>query len=222
MSDSYNVLCAVNGKVAIEKVTTMKIVPDCIVSDIMMDEMDGYEFLDTIRNDERLRAVPFVFLTAKSADSEKVEGLQKGATAYIPKPFSMEVLKAKINSMLEYNALKQKVFELEKYRSIGVMTASICHQILNPLAGIRGPVYVIEKAIEQAGARNEKINRNILFIKENSSRINDIVETLRSLFKGHEFAHDEIRVKPYISSIVAIFAEKVTTISYSISKSKMI
>lgn len=209
MSDSFDVLCAVNGKIAIDKITTMKKVPDCIVSDIMMDEMDGFEFLDTIRNDEKLNAVPFIFLTAKSADSEKVEGLQKGATAYIPKPFSMDVLKAKINSMLEYNALQHKVFELEKYHSIGVMTASICHQILNPLAGIRGPIYVIEKAIEEAGARNEKIDRNILFIKENSSRINEIVDTLRSLFKGYEFAVEEIRVKQYISSIVAIFAEKV-------------
>jgi signal transduction histidine kinase len=209
MSDNYDVLCAVNGKVATDKITTMKKVPDCIVSDIMMDEMDGFAFLDTLRNDEKLKAVPFIFLTAKSSDSEKVEGLQKGATAYIAKPFSMDVLKAKIDSMLEYNALKQKLFELEKYHSIGVMTASICHQILNPLAGIRGPIYVIEKAIEKAGAGTEKIDKNILFVKENSNRINDIVETLRSLFKGHEFAVEEIRVKQYISSLVAIFAEKV-------------
>jgi signal transduction histidine kinase len=210
MSDSFDVLCAINGKVAIDKITSMQKIPDCIISDIMMDEMDGFEFLETIRNDQRLNAVPFIFLTAKSSDSEKVEGLQKGATAYIAKPFSMDVLRAKINSMLEYNTLKQKVFELEKYRSIGVMTASICHQILNPLAGIRGPIYVIEKAIEKAGAGNEKIDKNILFIKENSNRINEIVDTLRSLFKGYEFAVEEIRVKQYISSMVALFAEKVS------------
>jgi polar amino acid transport system substrate-binding protein len=120
----------------------------------------------------------------------------------------MSILTAKIKAMVEYTGLKNRVAELARYKSIGVMTASICHQILNPLSGIRGPAYVIEKHLEKAGIKNDKIDQNITYIKENSIRINEIIDTLRSIFKGKMFEYEDIPVKNYIGSIVAIFSEK--------------
>ena len=113
LATEYNVNCALNGKYALESLSTLQ-KPDIIVSDVMMDIMDGYEFLDNVRNNPLTGDIPFVFLTAKSGISEEIRGLTSGAIDYIQKPFSMDTLKARITSLLNYNALKRKIFELVK------------------------------------------------------------------------------------------------------------
>jgi two-component system sensor histidine kinase ChiS len=98
LAEDYNVFCAGNGREALERLAVIPR-PHIIISDIMMDDMDGHEFFDQTRRLEALRSVPFIFLTALSSHTEKVRGIEKGAVDYIYKPFSMEELKAKITSL---------------------------------------------------------------------------------------------------------------------------
>jgi DNA-binding NarL/FixJ family response regulator len=100
LSETYNLFCAKNGKAAMEKLATMP-APHLIVSDIMMDVMDGYEFYEEFKKNGSNDAIPFIFLTAKNTQIEKVKALQKGAIDFIPKPFEIEELKAKIKSIIE-------------------------------------------------------------------------------------------------------------------------
>ena len=64
-------------------------VPDLIISDIMMPHKDGYEFCREIRSLEALKAVPFMFVSARGEVSERLEGFRSGATDFLPKPFEM-------------------------------------------------------------------------------------------------------------------------------------
>lgn len=78
-----------------------KITPHLILSDIMMPGMDGYAFLSRARAVRSLKAVPFIFLTAKASDAEMLKGFDTGAVDFIRKPFNGKILLSRIQSMLE-------------------------------------------------------------------------------------------------------------------------
>jgi len=99
LSEKYNVFFAINGRVAIRKLDIIK-KPDIILSDIMMDEMDGIALLLETKNDKRYSDIPFIFLTAKTSEFDRINGIQNGAIDYISKPFSSDELLAKIDSIL--------------------------------------------------------------------------------------------------------------------------
>ncbi|MDB4534818.1 response regulator [Vicingaceae bacterium] len=100
---NYNVITALNGKDGVEK--AKKHLPDLIICDIMMPEMDGYGVLYILSKDPSTCAIPFVFLTAKAEKSEFRKGMNLGADDYVTKPFEeMELLNV-IESRLERSKL---------------------------------------------------------------------------------------------------------------------
>lgn len=95
----YEVITAENGKLAwlvLEQTT-----PDLIICDIMMPEMDGYAFVDRLRQDAELRWLPVIFLSAKGQTHDRIKGLNTGADVYIVKPFEPEELVAQVESSLK-------------------------------------------------------------------------------------------------------------------------
>jgi DNA-binding NarL/FixJ family response regulator len=74
--------------------------PDLIVSDIMMPQADGYEFLRQVRQQEAFRHIPFIFLTAKGLTEDRIQGYQAGVDAYLPKPFDPDELVAIATNLL--------------------------------------------------------------------------------------------------------------------------
>ncbi len=99
LDPGYKVLDAKNG--AEGWAMALQWVPDLIISDIMMPEMNGLDLCRQIKTDERTSHIPVVLLTARQSEPHQVEGYDAGADAYIPKPFSMEVVEACIKSILE-------------------------------------------------------------------------------------------------------------------------
>ncbi|HNW58893.1 MAG TPA: response regulator [bacterium] len=89
---------AENGAVACEMIP--RILPDIIVSDVMMPEMDGLELCRRIKSDERCSHIPVILLTARSSHPAKMKGLETGADDYLTKPFSAEELRARIDNLL--------------------------------------------------------------------------------------------------------------------------
>jgi two-component system sensor histidine kinase ChiS len=107
LTEEYNVFAALNGHDALVKLKGLKIKPDLIISDIMMDKMDGYAFAKIISNDPAYNHIPFIFLSAKSSQTDRLQGLKLGAIDFIQKPFSINELSKKIDSII-VNANKQK------------------------------------------------------------------------------------------------------------------
>jgi len=106
---NYTVITAVNGKDGVSK--AKENVPDLIICDIMMPEMDGYGVLYILSKDPATCAIPFVFLTAKAEKSELRKGMNLGADDYVTKPFEeMELLNV-IESRLERNELFKVGYE---------------------------------------------------------------------------------------------------------------
>ncbi|PJB14177.1 MAG: transcriptional regulator [Flavobacteriales bacterium CG_4_9_14_3_um_filter_32_8] len=105
----YNVITASNGKEGV--LLAQEHIPDLIICDIMMPEMDGYEVLSVLGNDSKTCAIPFVFLTAKAEKSEFRKGMNLGADDYITKPFEELDLLNAIKSRLERSELLKKGYD---------------------------------------------------------------------------------------------------------------
>ncbi|HHL32007.1 MAG TPA: response regulator transcription factor, partial [Oceanospirillales bacterium] len=94
----YKVIEANNGKNGLNKARIF--LPDLIITDVMMPEMDGIEMVRRLRNLKDLTTVPIIMLTAKSANVDTIEGLQTGADDYITKPFDFEELLARVDRLI--------------------------------------------------------------------------------------------------------------------------
>jgi len=78
--------------------------PDLVISDVMMPQVNGYQFLQELREDARFKALPVVFLTARGMKSDRIQGYQAGCDAYLPKPFDPDELVAIVENLLERRA----------------------------------------------------------------------------------------------------------------------
>jgi DNA-binding NarL/FixJ family response regulator len=98
----YEVITAENGREALEVLE--KDLPDMIICDVMMPEMDGYAFVKQVREDARTSWIPVLFLSAKGQSQDRVKGLNTGADVYMVKPFEPEELVAQVESSLKQAA----------------------------------------------------------------------------------------------------------------------
>ncbi|WP_250124784.1 response regulator transcription factor [Chroococcidiopsis sp. CCMEE 29] len=95
----YEVITAENGREALEVLEHD--IPDMIICDVMMPEMDGYTFVNQVRQDERTSWIPVLFLSAKGQSQDRVKGLNIGADVYMVKPFEPEELVAQVEASLK-------------------------------------------------------------------------------------------------------------------------
>jgi two-component system KDP operon response regulator KdpE len=102
--EGYRVISATDGLDAVRK--TREMLPDAVLLDIMMPEMDGYETLKAIREES---SVPVIMLTAKSEESDKVKGLDLGADDYVTKPFSPRELVSRVKAVVRRAELPSQV-----------------------------------------------------------------------------------------------------------------
>ena len=97
--NGYDVYIARDGTEVLDFLKTM--VPDVILLDIMMPNLDGYSTLDLIKQDEKLKDTKVIFLSAKNNPRDIEKGLEMGADDYITKPFNSEELLLRINAILK-------------------------------------------------------------------------------------------------------------------------
>jgi DNA-binding NarL/FixJ family response regulator len=101
----YEVITAENGREALEVLEQE--LPDMVICDVMMPEMDGYAFVNQVRQDERTSWIPILFLSAKGQSQDRVKGLNIGADVYMVKPFEPEELVAQVEASLK-QAFRQR------------------------------------------------------------------------------------------------------------------
>ena len=103
----YDVLEAENGKIGLQIAQSEE--PDLIISDVMMDKLDGFELCLALKDDMKTSHIPLILITAKTLIESEITGFETGADDYITKPFSLSVLSARVkNLLLSRNSLKEK------------------------------------------------------------------------------------------------------------------
>ena len=161
----YRLAVAKDGKEGFEIAT--EIIPDLIISDVMMPFMDGFELLQKLRDDENTSHIPIIMLTAKADMESRMEGIEKGADAYIEKPFDHQELQVRIKKLLDLRKTLQnfylKKFGLANTLRIVAENDGLENQLKNQsktedrfVAGVRE---VIEKNIPNAAFTVEHLCR---------------------------------------------------------------
>ena len=142
---------AENGREGLEQ--ALALMPDLIVSDIMMPEMGGDEMFRKIRSNRELKAIPFILVTAKADEELRIELLREGAIEYLIKPFMPEELKAKARSFLEVRAREGTYRRLMESAQVDVGTVVKASQAVSGEIELGKLIETLLRiAVERAGA----------------------------------------------------------------------
>lgn len=130
LKPNYNVAVSRNGREAMERLQSLSSV-DIIISDVMMNDMDGLEFCKAVNEIERYAHIPFIFLSAKSSAEDRLAGLNLGAVAYLEKPFKIEELMAKIQSIIINRKRQREAVVTKAYEAV-FADKHMAHKTVSP------------------------------------------------------------------------------------------
>jgi signal transduction histidine kinase len=134
LSVRYRVRAAANGKEALALAPLIK--PDVVVSDVAMDVMDGYQLCRELRAAEETRTLPVLLVTARTDLSSVLAGFEAGANDYVLKPFHGHELLARVDVHVRVRRMVQELALQERHAMLGVLAASVAHQVRNPLTSL--------------------------------------------------------------------------------------
>jgi two-component system alkaline phosphatase synthesis response regulator PhoP len=203
--NEFEVITALNGREALE---AAEIIPDLIILDIMMPELNGFEVCKQLKSNLRTSSIPVIFLTAKENEIDEILGLEIGADDYIVKPISPRKVIARIKSVIRRsNNEPEKVLKLEenvKFRNLEIDSSShvvkINHQeiffpkkefqLLHFLISNRGKVYSREILLNQLWGENiyvvdRTVDVHVAKVREKLGEYSDYIETIKGL--GYRF-----------------------------------
>lgn len=170
----YNVIQAEHGKEGIEK--ALSHVPDIILCDLMMPEMDGFEVIQEVKRKDELKNIPFIFLTAKSERADIRKGMALGADDYLTKPFSVQELVDTIETRLKKTNSVESEFQMKLKHLTEEINRSSIHEFSTPLNSILGFSDLIVQFIDSLS--KEEIVKYSQLIYENGNRLKRILDNL--------------------------------------------
>jgi len=217
--EGYEVFTAKNGSEGLELAKSKK--PDVIISDVMMPSPNGFELRDLLNQDDEMAGIPFIFLTAKIEQADKIRGIVGGADDYITKPFDRNELVARVEAILRRKAIErsngikeaQTNAEEEMDRFKQEIVQNVRHELRTPLVNVMLP---LELAI--SNKFDEPIEQ-VNFIKAalaNAEKMQSLVEDfiiMSEIDQGglntiNQEIHFESNIEPAIQKRLAYYKDK--------------
>jgi CheY-like chemotaxis protein len=203
----YNTTFAKNGQEAIEMVEKTK--PDLVLLDLMMPVMDGLECCKVLKSNPNYSDIPIVFITASREEKDLTKAFELGANDYVTKPFNRNELLTRIKHQLtiyqQEKQIKDQNLALElSNQKLEKFNHMVCHDIRNPLASIKGYVYLLEKTlIEKLSSREQTF---LQYINDGVDKINEIIEglmILSELKNTDQILFQEVNISNLVETIFA-------------------
>lgn len=169
--EPYEIFTAQHGREGLD--IALREIPDLIISDVMMPEMDGYAVLKALRAEETTATIPFIFLSAKADVAHIREGMNLGADDYLPKPFSIDELLSVVATRLQRQATQERRSQQELEIMRLRIANSLPHEFRTPLSGLIGFTEMLR------GYKNlddESIMMMLDQIRTNTERLQRLVE----------------------------------------------
>ncbi|MDA3791263.1 MAG: ATP-binding protein [Desulfobacula sp.] len=216
--ETYLVEQAENGRQGLELARNIN--PDLIISDVMMPEMDGYELCREIRKDHFLSDIPIILVTSKSGGEAVEAGLEVGATDYVPKPFEMRELKARIAAHVKNRFLEKNISERDtRLTAIGHMTSTVVHDLKNPLNTIMGFTQLAQ--MDSEALEEKEISKNLSLVMESCDRLNRMIVDLLAFARGYapQLNIEPIVLVPFLETTLSIHSDRLATMGISLVSS---
>jgi signal transduction histidine kinase len=206
--NNYLVSFATSGMEAFE--TLQELTPDLILLDVMMPEMDGYEVCKRIKENEKLKGIPVIFLTAKIGTEDIVKGFQLGASDYITKPFKKEELLARVKTHIDLRKALKTSQELLRMRD--KIFSIIAHDLRSPIATFMSVMNFITD--HNKSISSDKIQKYLEELKHISKNAYNLLENLlnwaRSQQKMVKFEFSINKVKNLVDESIALLGQMVS------------
>lgn len=220
LSNEFEVIEAVDGQQAVEK--ARQFLPDVILCDMMMPELDGLEVCRQLRQHTPTRNIPILLLTARADERTKLSALEAGASDFLTKPFSVTELHVRLNNLASVYLFARKLAEqnkaledalerlkeaqtqlvqAEKLVSLGRLSAGIIHEINNPLNFTKSALHILRRAGSSLPP-NEKADFEDIIndIEEGVNRVVHIISELRSFSHPNTAARTEVVLGDIVDS----------------------
>lgn len=179
--DDYEVLETENGQKGLER--AIATIPDLVVSDWMMPEMDGLTLCDHLKKDERTSHIPIILLTALASDDAKFQGLETGADEYLTKPFDNRELLVRIRNLIESRKLLRERFSKELYLGpkkvqVSSVDEKFLDRVMETVETFMGdPDFSMEKFGQEVGLSRMQLHRKLKALTGESP--GDFLRTMR-------------------------------------------
>ncbi|NIM12983.1 MAG: response regulator [Candidatus Aminicenantes bacterium] len=207
--EGYRLAMAGNGRQALEMVPN--VVPDLILLDIMMPEMDGFEVCQHLQKDPETKEIPVIFLTAKAETADIVKGFELGAVDYVTKPFKGTELLARVRTHLELKFSREALKELnatkDKFFSI------IAHDLKDPLQFL---LLAADSLHNNYDNLDESKRKNYIHRFYNNSHL--ISALLENLLQWARSQTRSLEIKPEKIDIPALAAESINLLEGNAQK----
>ena len=205
----YHVRAVTNGRKALEAAHAST--PDLVMLDISMPEMDGYEACTWLKADPKLASIPVIFISAHDQPLDKIRAFQAGGVDYVPKPFHLEEVLARVEHQLRILALQRdlvsqnaelleanlKLQELDRIKAS--FTAMLVHDLRSPLGAVR---IVVQETLE-----SNRIDRHLLGMCESHigkaiTFLNDLMDVFRTESQGMVLQPEPVAIQPLLEGVV--------------------
>ena len=180
--EGLHVVPAYSGIEALDLIAKAK--PDLILLDVMMPDMDGIEVCRRLQASTDTRAIPIIFVTARTSKEGKIEGLSVGAVDYITKPIDLDETLARVQTQLRFLSVNREMVDLQRRlvdarraATIGAVTQGIAHNLNNLLGVVIGHLDLIKAYHDKP----EQVKKNAAQIDNAIARIVSIIKQLSLL-----------------------------------------
>jgi signal transduction histidine kinase len=205
LSERCRVEAARDGAEGLEMAFRLR--PDAIVSDISMPKRDGYQLCRAIREREESYRVPILLLTARAHLPRVLEGFRAGADDYIAKPFHPPELVARLNVHLLLGRLLRELAHRERLATLGLVAASIAHQVRNPLSALQSTVEALKDRVDG----HPRTGGMFELIAECTARIEKLTDDLLDLSRVDRDARARFRPADGIRACVRVLEARLPT-----------
>lgn len=173
--NGYEVLTATNGVMGLDVLRAQPIPPDLIVSDIMMPRMNGYDFFQSVRDENGWVAIPFIFLTAKGEREDIRKGKRMGAEDYVVKPFDADDLLIAVSAKLDRKKQLDAVWRTEVTSIKNNILTILNHELRTPLTYVVAYADMLHRDAAELGA--EDMRSFLRGINTGANRLRRLVES---------------------------------------------
>jgi signal transduction histidine kinase len=200
----FTALSAEDGRSGID--LAKQEIPDLVICDINMPNVDGYATLASLREDERTATIPFIFLTGSTDKVTMRKGMELGADDYLTKPFTHKELLAAVNTRLEKQAEHKRQSERKLNELRGNITLALPHELRTPLNGILGLANLLID--DYQAISKEELLESAKYIQESALRLHHLIENFL-VYSQIELMSTETTIMSASSSFTPVPVEAV-------------
>ncbi|NEQ66187.1 MAG: hybrid sensor histidine kinase/response regulator [Symploca sp. SIO1B1] len=210
-AEDYQTIDACNGKIGVE--LAQKHLPDLIICDVMMPELDGYGVLEKLSNNSATATIPFIFLTAKADKTDRRDGMNLGADDYLTKPFTIMELKSAIEARLgRQREIKKKFDDLRNS-----ITLALPHEMRTSLNGILGSSQLM---MDPDSLDSEEIQEMAETIYNSGKRLLRLTENFLRYTEVEILATDPERIDQLQNSMSSSVEEIITKLTQQVARKR--